>query len=254
MRIFAIPKQLNKADGPKAAIMKNFINSYDRVKCAIESGKAINIFNIVDGDFVGMGEFEYSDEAMIIIELVAKNGEGFVIDICNRVLESINAGKAITLSDKQRWCIAFAANKISTGKVDELRELNNTDANTVEVEVSKDKIIEEAEANVKCIEIGGVRLQIINRNTEVIIYDFDKWEDIERIANILHLDQFERQPVIIKQRAGSAKWDWTNIGNAWDGLNFENNINPITGDEDYSSYMKLTEDSTTYAIAIIIKK
>lgn len=49
--------------------MKNFINSYDRVKGAIESGKAINIFNMVDGDYVGMGEFEYSDEAMIVLEL-----------------------------------------------------------------------------------------------------------------------------------------------------------------------------------------
>ena len=234
--------------------MKNFINSYDRVKGAIESGKAINIFNMVDGDYVGMGEFEYSDEAMIVLELVAKNGEGFVVDICNRVLESINVGKAITLSEKQRWCIAFAANKISTDKVDELHTFNTMEADQLEAEVSKEEIIKNAEANVKRIEIGGVLLQIINRSTEVIIYDFDKWEDIERIANILHLDQFDRQPVIIKQRAGSASWSWINVGNTWEGLNFENNINPITGEEDYSSYMKLTEDSTTYAIAIIIQK
>ena len=234
--------------------MKNFINSYDRVKGAIESGKAINIFNMVDGDYVGMGEFEYSDEAMIVLELVAKNGEGFVVDICNRVLESINVGKAITLSEKQRWCIAFAANKISTDKVDELHTFNTMEADQLEAEVSKEEIIKNAEANVKRIEIGGVLLQIINRSTEVIIYDFDKWEDIERIANILHLDQFDRQPGIIKQRAGSAPWSWINVGNTWEGLNFENNINPITGEEDYSSYMKLTEDSTTYAIAIIIQK
>ncbi len=234
--------------------MKNFINSYDRVKGAIESGKAINIFNMVDGDYVGMGEFEYSDEAMIVLELVAKNGEGFVVDICNRVLESINVGKAITLSEKQRWCIAFAANKISTDKVDELHTFNTMEADQLEAEVSKEEIIKNAEANVKRIEIGGVLLQIINRSTEVIIYDFDKWEDIERIADILHLDQFDRQPVIIKQRAGFAPWSWINVGNTWEGLNFENNINPITGEEDYSSYMKLTEDSTTYAIAIIIQK
>ena len=234
--------------------MKNFINSYDRVKGVIESGKAINIFNMVDGDYVGMGEFEYSDEAMIVLELVAKNGEGFVVDICNRALESINVGKAITLSEKQRWCIAFAANKISTDKVDELHTFNTMEADQLEAEVSKEEIIKNAEANVKRIEIGGVLLQIINRSTEVIIYDFDKWEDIERIADILHLDQFDRQPVIIKQRAGSAPWSWINVGNTWEGLNFENNINPITGEEDYSSYMKLTEDSTTYAIAIIIQK
>lgn len=234
--------------------MKNFINSYDRVKGAIGSGKAINIFNMVDGDYVGMGAFEYSDEAMIVLELVAKNGEGFVVDICNRVLESINIGKAISLSEKQRWCIAFAANKISTDKVDELHTFNTMEADQLEAEVSKEEIIKNAEANVKRIEIGGVLLQIINRSTEVIIYDFDKWEDIEHIANILHLDQFDRQPVIIKQRAGSASWSWINVGNTWEGLNFENNINPITGEEDYSSYMKLTEDSTTYAIAIIIQK
>lgn len=121
--------------------MKNFINSYDRVKGAIESGKAINIFNMVDGDYVGMGEFEYSDEAMIVLELVAKNGEGFVVDICNRVLESINVGKAITLSEKQRWCIAFAANKISTDKVDELHTFNTMEADQLEAEVSKEEII-----------------------------------------------------------------------------------------------------------------
>ena len=103
--------------------MKNFINSYDRVKNAIESGKAINIFNLVDGDFFGMGTFEYSDEATIVLELVAKNSEGFVVDICNRVLESIKEGrKAIILSDKQRWCVAYTAIKLDASHVDDLRK------------------------------------------------------------------------------------------------------------------------------------
>lgn len=103
--------------------MKNFINSYDRVKNAIESGKAINIFNLVDGDFFGMGTFEYSDEATIVLELVAKNSEGFVVDICNRVLESIKEGrKVMILSDKQRWCVAHAAIKLDASNVDDLRK------------------------------------------------------------------------------------------------------------------------------------
>lgn len=100
--------------------MKDFINSYDRVKNALESAKVRNIFNLIDGDFVGMGEFEYSDEAMIVFDLVAKNGTGFVVDICNRVIESISKGHAIVLSDKQRWCVAFAAMKIDAAMVDEL--------------------------------------------------------------------------------------------------------------------------------------
>lgn len=103
--------------------MKNFINSYDRVKNAIESGKAINIFNLVDGDFFGLGSFEYSNEATIVLELVAKNGEGFVVDICNRVLESIKDGrKVIILSDEQRWCVAYAALKMNTSLVDDIRK------------------------------------------------------------------------------------------------------------------------------------
>ena len=105
--------------------MTNYINSYDRVKSAIESGKTLNIFNLICGDFVSKNSFEYSDEADIIFELVAKNGEGFVIDICNRVRESMRNGKAIVLSDKQRWCVAFAAMRISAEAVDSLREADS---------------------------------------------------------------------------------------------------------------------------------
>lgn len=105
--------------------MTNYINSYDRVKSAIESGKALNVFNLICGDFISKSSFEYSDEADIIFDLVAKKGEGFVIDICNRVRESMRNGKVIILSDKQRWCIAFAAIKISVEAVDSLREADN---------------------------------------------------------------------------------------------------------------------------------
>lgn len=128
------------ADGPKADIMTNYINSYDRVKNAIESGKALNIYNLICGDFISKNSFEYSDEADIIFELVAKKGEGFVIDICNRVRESMRSGKAIILSDKQRWCIAFAAIKISAEAVDSLREAdgdNSSRGNDVSAEEIK---------------------------------------------------------------------------------------------------------------------
>lgn len=130
--------------------MKNFINSYDRVKNAIDSGKAINIFNMVEGDFFGMGSFEYSDEATIVLELVAKNGEGFVADICTRVLESIKDGrKVIILSDKQRWCVSYAAIKLNVSMVEEIRKADEafiaevegdaSDSNVADNEASKEE-------------------------------------------------------------------------------------------------------------------
>lgn len=154
--------------------MKNFINSYDRVKNAIESGKAINIFNLVDGDFFGMGEFEYSDEATIVLELIAKNGEGFVVDICTRVLESIKQGrKVIVLSDKQRWRIAYTAIKMNVSLVDDLR---NSDQQ-IEGEIVKQKNVVMADSTKegkKMLSLNDVRL--INEFQEsgrVFIHLFD---------------------------------------------------------------------------------
>lgn len=122
------------ADGPKAANMKNFINTYDQVKNAIESGKAGNIFNLIDGSYVGMGEFEYFDTAEVIFDLVKSNGEGFVIDICARILDSIKNGRPIIITDKQRWCVAFAALKISISCVDVLHEADQAFVAEVEAE------------------------------------------------------------------------------------------------------------------------
>lgn len=118
--------------------MKNFINSYDRVKIAIESNQVRNVFDIIDGIYTSRNGFEYSEEAEIILELVAKNGEGFVVDICNRVLDSIKRydGRPIVMTDKQRWCIAFAAIKMTSAMLDQLREKEEeplaNDANPVE--------------------------------------------------------------------------------------------------------------------------
>ena len=87
--------------------MKDFINSYDRVKNALESAKVRNIFNLIDGDFVGMGEFEYSAEAMIVFDLVAKNGTGSVVDICNWISESLPQGQSRVVYDQPIRCDAF---------------------------------------------------------------------------------------------------------------------------------------------------
>lgn len=144
-RIFAIQRTTNTADGPKAANMKNFINTYDQVKNAIESGKAGNIFNLIDGSYVGMGEFEYFDTAEVIFDLVKSNSEGFVIDICERILDSIKNGRPIIITDKQRWCVAFAALKISISCVDALREADQAFVAEVEAEEAAEN--DEVETN-----------------------------------------------------------------------------------------------------------
>ena len=137
--------------------MKDFINSYARVKNALESAKVRNIFNRIDGDFVGMGEFEYSDEAMIVFDLVAKNGTGFVVDICNRVIESISKGHAIVLSDKQRWCVAFAAMKIDAAMVDELAKEDAVEDDKVEESESETSASVE-DGNKGMLTVDDIRL------------------------------------------------------------------------------------------------
>lgn len=55
--------------------------------------------------------------AEYIIEAVAKCGEGFVVDICNRAMESICKGYDARLSEKQTWCIVYAFIKLTDEQV-----------------------------------------------------------------------------------------------------------------------------------------
>lgn len=82
-----------------------------------------------------------------------------MVDFRNRVLESIKSGRAIRLSDKQRWCVAFAAIKLTAGQVDALEAENaQTVAETEEAEVAEATEAVEAEAEeVKAVEeVEGV--------------------------------------------------------------------------------------------------
>ena len=70
-----------------------------------------------------------------------------MVDFRNRVLESIKSGRAIRLSDKQRWCVAFAAIKLTAEQVDALEAENaQTVAETEEAEVAEATEAVEAEA------------------------------------------------------------------------------------------------------------
>lgn len=68
------------------------------------------IFNAIDGNFVSGNAFEYSDVASAIMDFVAASTNGFVADICNR-FNSID--NRFAMSDKQRWCVAYALQKVS---------------------------------------------------------------------------------------------------------------------------------------------
>lgn len=69
-----------------------------------------SIFNALDGDFVSKSKFEYSLLGETILEIVAKGAEGFVKDIAQRFSSIDNR---FAMSDKQRWCVAFAFQKVS---------------------------------------------------------------------------------------------------------------------------------------------
>lgn len=235
--------------------MKNYTSTYDQVNDLISNGNVRHIFENVDYHFVYNHKIEYGDLAMTIIEIVAKYGEGFVVDICNRVIE-----KNIQLSEKQRWCIAFALLKITAEQVEEEREFNDAEIKRIDADLSEEAqkevfaISDNSNSAVSTVKVDNISFQVVNTTGFIILYNFDKWDDTTKIAEILHLNSWDSQPVIIKQRSGAAPWDWKVIGKAYEGLHFEDYIDPVSGEEDLSEYMKITEDSVTYAVAIAIQK
>lgn len=221
--------------------MTNYINSYDRVKNAIESGKAINVFNMVDGDFLGMGNFEYSDEADIIFELVAKNGEGFVIDICNRVRESMRNGKAIVLSDKQRWCVAFAAMKISSEAVDSLREADSENGMDDEAMSAKDiKLVNEYQ------ESGRVFIHLFDGRTIRRTMTSKEVQMAQRIRAREGIDAFKAEIARLFNEKYSEPQRANRVVAAEDEqlfmLHMKKDIIPLTEDEEIEYRYLLNED------------
>lgn len=82
----------------------------------LRKGNVKNIFNAIDGTFVSGSKFEYSDVADSILEMVQRYAEGFVADIAKRFRFNGELGGRV-MSDKQRWCVAFAFQKLSDENV-----------------------------------------------------------------------------------------------------------------------------------------
>ena len=80
--------------------MNNNNNMNDYEAAAVATTK--EIFRSLHQDIDG----EYNEGALIVLEIVRDNCSGFQSDIAEKALE----GKK--LSEKQRWCIAFAFDKV----------------------------------------------------------------------------------------------------------------------------------------------
>lgn len=184
--------------------MKDFINSYDRVKNAIESAKVRNIFNLIDGDFFGMGEFEYFDVATVVFDLVAKNSTGFVVDICNRVRDSIIKGHAIVLSEKQRWCVAFAAMKIDAAMVDELAK---EDAEILK-ELEKEEVTKDDESAKVAAAQDGASDEIESETVASVNEDSKETLSIDDICSVRVLE-FGGQVFIHLKNGKTIRWSMT---------------------------------------------
>lgn len=81
-----------------------------QIASELRSKAAGTIFNAIDGRFISGSAFEYSEVASAIMDFVAASTDGFVADICKR-FNSID--NRFVMSDKQRWCVAYALQKVS---------------------------------------------------------------------------------------------------------------------------------------------
>lgn len=118
---------------------------YERAKELKAQGNVKLIFDNVDYDFVSKHESEYDIFSQMIMEIVAKFSAGFVVDICEKALK-----KNIRLSEKQRWCIAYAFAKITDEQIDEYEaedRLLYADDEENESEAAAEQSTESTESN-----------------------------------------------------------------------------------------------------------
>ena len=87
------------------SVNTTFKSNYEQVRELKVAGNAKAIFSqlrLDEGFDMGRRDFtEWSDNAEIILEEVAKNGSGFKKDIATKAL------KYKSISEKQAWCVAF---------------------------------------------------------------------------------------------------------------------------------------------------
>ena len=135
--------------------MKTFKNFYDNLSDLRAKNNVRAIFNLIDciptRNYPGNRiVWEYSVEANGILEIVAKYGQGFVTDICDKALHH-----NICLSEKQRWCVAFAMMKVTDEQIAEYREWEQAEmaALDAEIEASEQNEAEQAAEPAKAEQV-----------------------------------------------------------------------------------------------------
>ena len=88
-----------------------------QIASELRSQKVGKIYDALDGDFIYGGHFDYSPIASAIMEMVIEAEQGFVSDICKRFSACDNR---YPMSEKQRWCVAFAFAKVSDAIVEKV--------------------------------------------------------------------------------------------------------------------------------------
>lgn len=118
-----------------------FISDIDFAKEIILSGNVKKIYNIIGCDrygnrFGGFDRYEYPAYALCVIELAAKYADGFVVDICNRTLKAqYEQLRSIPMTDKQRWCVAYAAKIITASQIEEYRAFKAEEEKAIDAEL-----------------------------------------------------------------------------------------------------------------------
>lgn len=151
--------------------MKTFKNFYDNLSDLRAKNNVRAIFNLIDciptrnypGNYT---IWEYSIEANGILEIVAKYGQGFVTDICDKALHH-----NICLSEKQRWCVAFAMMKVTDEQIAEYREWEQAEmaaepAEAEEVTAEESKNDKEFDNQTTDNDMKASDIRLINENQE----------------------------------------------------------------------------------------
>lgn len=97
--------------------MKTYKDFDDYLSDVRANNNVRSVFNQLICRATDRNSWEYSMDAESILFIVAKYGQGFVVDICNKALYD-----HVYLSEKQRWCVAFALMKVTDEQIAEYRE------------------------------------------------------------------------------------------------------------------------------------
>lgn len=155
--------------------MKTYKNFYEQLSECRQKNNVRAIYSVLEqqleSNIVYVAKkrhwvYKYGIDARGILEIVAKCGEGFVVDICKKALAGY-----IMLSVKQCWYVAYALMKISDEQIAEYREWENAeiaknDARIKDIDEKLDTIEENAKKE-PIEDTTDVEQQVVEINAKI---------------------------------------------------------------------------------------